>query len=254
MTMRSTIAIVTLAFIGGAAAFGWYAYNGNTPSDIPDNNLAKTAVAETNTAPLPNLIPTQPVVVDSKQTEAMLLTISARRALENGQPLKPLLPRLQAIFGGTLPDAMAVLNKTGPEPLSNAALLADLNDIAPQLIHPAGTGWKRMQYELKTLMVLRRDNDGLPPYEARLKRIRQSLLTGKTESALRLVKVLPGAANASDWIAKAEKVIAASEALNQLDQAAVNAITALPVQNPLMEQSPQEALPPAIKTDPTDFQ
>ncbi len=252
MNLRTGAALLIVAFIGGAIAYGWYASDSyapwmatESPPKVSSVPLAPPSAAVTA------FIPAQPVVADSAQTEAMLLSITARRAIENGKSLGALLPRLQATFGPTHPQAMAVLADAGEQPLSNAALLMEFDTVAEQLVRPAGTGWDRIKYEAETLFVLRRGDRAKSPSSARLGRVRQNLISGETEAALRLVKALPGAPNAADWIVKAERAVAVQKALTVLDQAAVAAITA-PVPIPAMQAGPTPALSAPSVTVPED--
>ncbi len=251
MNFRSSAALLLLAFVGGAVLYGWYATDGTMPWITKEEAPRALAVATAPAAaPVTAFIPAQPVVADSAHTEAMLLGIAARRAVENGKPLGILLPRLQATFGQSQPQALATLSQAGEQPLSNAALLAEFEIIAQQLILPAGTGWKRIKYEALTLFVLRREDRAISPSTARLGRIRQNLIAGETATALRLVRELPGAPNAADWIAKAEKAIAVQKALDALDQAALIAITGPkiappPPPPPALLPPPKIELPPA---------
>ncbi len=230
MNMRSIAGLVLLAFVGGAAAFGWFTYDGALPWATPEQKSATPpatrALPAAQASALPAFIPTQPVVADSAHTEAMLLSLAARRMIENGKPLGSLLPRLQTAFGQTHPKALAIIAEAGENPLSNAALLDEFEGIAPELVRPAGTGWERIQYEFSTLFILRRGDQALSPSTARLARIKQNLIVGETPTALRLVRALPGAPNGADWIAKAQKAVAVMGALDTLDKAAISAITA----------------------------
>jgi hypothetical protein len=248
MNTRSITALLLLSFVGGAVGFGWLATSGNVPWLESDGKAKAPLAASRNVAttnlPVPALIPTQPVVADSAHTEAMLLAIAARRAIENGKPLGGLLPRLQTTFGQTQAQALATLAAAGESPLSNAVLLAEFEEIAPKLSRPAGTGWARIQYELSTLFVLRRSDRAQSPSAARILRIKQNLMAGETPTALRLVRALPGAPNAADWIAKAQKAIAVKGALDTLDRAAISAITApAPLALPLVPVSSAVSAP-----------
>jgi hypothetical protein len=228
MNLRTIAALLVLAFVGGAIAFGWFASDGNAPwmtSDSSNAPLAPRIDAKIDASAVPAFIPTQPVVADSAHTEAMLLAIAARRAVENGKSIEILLPRLRMAFGQTSPQALATLAEAGAQPLSNAALLAEFEPLAPQLARPAGTGWERIRYEFSTLFVLRPDDRAKSPSSARLERIKQNLIAGETATALRLVRALPGAPNGADWIAKAEKAVAVMGALDTLDRTAISAIT-----------------------------
>lgn len=240
MNFRSSAALLLVAFVGGAIVYAWFASDIFAPWMAKEAApKAQRAMSPTAVAPVTAFIPAQPVVADSAHTEAMLLGIATRRAVENGKPLGNLLPRLQATFGQTHPVALATLTSVGEQPLSNAALLAEFEVVASQLVLPAGTGWARIRYEASTLFVLRRGDRAISPSTARLDRVRQNLISGETATALRLVREFPGAPNGADWIAKAEKAIAVQKALDALDQAALVAITA-----------PKAAPPPPILPPP----
>jgi hypothetical protein len=237
MSLRSIAILLLLAFFGGALVLGWFAFDSIFPWGETDSasKTASAPVERAAPAQITTFIPAQPVVADSAHTEAMLLSIAARRAVENGRPLDEYLPRLRIAFGDRFPQELAMLAQAGEQPLSNAALLAEFDMIAPHLAYPAGTGWDRMRYEAVTLFVFRRSDRAISPATARQDRVRQNLISGRTDTAVRLVRALPGAPNAADWIAKADKAIAVRKALDTLDQSAIANIVA-----------PKQSLPPPV--------
>ena len=115
-------------------------------------------------------------------------------------------------------------------------LAAEFDAIAPSLNRDPEMSWARIQRELSTLFVLH-TSDAPPSSEnAQIQRIRDLILTGNVESAMRLVSAMPGAAKAQDWLAKARRYVETQRALDSLEKAAL----AMPMvaQQPMIAPSP----------------
>jgi hypothetical protein len=227
MSWRSVVALLVVAFVGGALAFAWLNSDGSMPwtesaeseAIAPEEANAPPAPAATITLPAPTII--QP---SGSQAEALLLVLNARRAIEAGKPLGDLTTRLQVTFGQTQPQALATINSAAREPLSNATLLEDFDAIAPRLSQPTGTAWDRARYELATLFVLRRADAKPTALAARVNRAREALMLGDIAAAARTVKALPAREAAYGWLAEANRAIAVRQALDALDRSAALAV------------------------------
>ena len=253
MNARSITVTLVLAFIGGGLAVGWILSSGVLPWAVQKNE--DTVIAQPASAPSPNPVNSytpvlaQPVIVDNRRSEAMLLANQVRQLVDQGRPLGALSARIESTFGAVQPQVFATLNRASGQKLSNAALLAEFETLAPSLTRPAGTGWTRIQHEFSTLFVLRRSDKAPSPSSARVERVKQYLVAGDIAAAMRLVREMPGAANAADWLETASAAVAVRKALDQLDQAALQltiapAVTAPPVSGAPTESIPIEALPP----------
>ncbi|MBM3927876.1 MAG: hypothetical protein FJ335_05370 [Sphingomonadales bacterium] len=158
----------------------------------------------------------------SRRAEGLMIAFAARRALDRGLPLGYLEPQLRARFGTEQPEAVAtVIGAVGSPTL--AELREGLTKIAPTL----STGSRRDGFfttiwrELSTLVVLRRESTPSSRPDDRLQRARLTLDGGNVEGALAEVARMPGAANASNWIAAAKRYIETRRALNVLERAAI---------------------------------
>jgi hypothetical protein len=243
MSWRSVLGLLLLAFAAGAAGFAWLSSEGGVPWAQTTKSVA--ALPEDADVPPPITGFAAPSIIQpsASQAEAALLVMSARRAIEAGKPLGDLGSRLQASFGQSQPAAIAAIASGVRKPVSNAALLAGFDGIAPQLILPTGTAWERMRYEFNTLFVLR-SRDIKPTASAtRIDRIRQHIIAGEIADAAKLVRSLPGAAQATDWLADANRAIAVHRALDSLGQAAI-AVAPPPAPSP-----PTLVIPPQPTAD-----
>ncbi len=240
MSWRSVIALLVLAFAGGATGFAWLSTSGAVPwfsqaqpvatAPVTDEAVERPTVAANGFA-LPTIV--QP---SASQAEAMLLIHNVRRAIETGKPLGELGSRLQLTFGQTAPQSLAIIANGARKPISNAALLARFDSVAPQLRLPVGTVWDRMQYEFNTLFVLR-SGDALPTATAaRMDKVRSLIIAGDIEGAEKLVRAMPGASAASGWMNDAARAISVHQALNQLQSSA-----ALPPPPLPSAQAPEES-------------
>jgi hypothetical protein len=165
----------------------------------------------------------------------MLLVSNARQAIQAGKPLGDLASRLQLSFGQSQPQALATIANGVKQPVSNAALLSGFDAIAPQLQWPTGTAWDRMQYEARTLFVLR-SGDAKPGSGAtRIDAVRRLIISGDIAAAAKQVRAMPGAALAADWLVRASRAIAVHQALDILAQSAALPPPAAVVPQPMIE-------------------
>lgn len=241
MNGRSVAALILLAFVGGGAGFAWLSSSATMPweSAKPDMLPAEPEQLPTLAAPGATLI--QP---SASQAEALLLILNARRTIESGKPLGDLGSRLQASFGQSQPQALATIAREARHPLSNAALLAGFDAIAPQLTLPVGTVWERIQYELGTLFVIRSAATKPTATRMAVNKARKAIIAGDMAQAARIVRTLPGATNAKDWLAQANRAIAVGQALDALNGAALAVPAAPPAAAPIpTPAAPDDNLP-----------
>jgi hypothetical protein len=246
MSWRSVMALLVIAFIGGAIAFAWL----NSEGGMPWAESAQTAAiapeeADTPPAPAATITLPTPTIIQSSgsQAEALLLVLNARRAIEAGKPLGDLATRLQVTFGQAQPQALATINSAAREPISNARLLKDFDAIAPGLSQPTGTAWDRARYEIATLFVLRRADAKPTALAARVEKAREAIIAGDIAAAARMAKALPSKEAAYDWLAEANRAILVRQALDSLDRAAALAVP------PQVLVAPTTLIEPSIPTD-----
>ncbi|MFM2411063.1 MAG: hypothetical protein RL481_1891 [Pseudomonadota bacterium] len=240
MNWRSVVALLALGLLGGAAGFAWLSSEGGLVWSEPKPTSA-TAMPEDDIVTEPAAFAPPTIIQPSaSQAEAMLLIARARDVIEAGKPMGDLGTRLQTTFGQTQPQALAAIAKGARQPVSNAELLKGFDAIAPMLALPNGTALDRIQYELRTLFVLRSGQTGMKAGAARTERIREMIIAGEIEQATKAVQALPGASFATDWLAKAKTAIIVHRALDALNQAA--ALPPAPILVPSATAEPDEAL------------
>jgi hypothetical protein len=108
------------------------------------------------------------------------------------------------------------------DPITRDVLLARLDGLQPSL--QAGSGRPtlgRLREELSNLFVIRRETTPSPQPERRFERARMLLETGRVDRAIAEVQMLPGSANAANWIASARRYERAQQALDLIETAAV---------------------------------
>lgn len=168
------------------------------------------------------------------RAEALLVVVAARRALDKGVGLGALDPQLQARLGAAQPRAVATVRDAAARPVTLETLRQGLEGLGPVLATGAGQGWwDAVRHGLRTLVVLR--HAGTPsslPID-RLARARRLLDQGQVEASLAEVRQLPGAGAAANWDTQAGRYVAARQALDQLESAAL-AGQAQPAPTPAM--------------------
>jgi hypothetical protein len=251
MSWRSVIALILLAFAGGAAGFAWLASEGSAPWTTNDIDAKATAIPADEPSPDSGFAAPTLIQPSASQAEAQLLVAKARQAIHAGEPLGTMGSRLQITFGQNQPQALATIANGVKQPISNAALLADFDAFSSELSAPVNTAWDRMRYELATLFVLRSPNAKPTVSATRIDRIRKLIIAGDTAEAARLVRTMPGAVAATDWLAKAERAVAVHKALDILDESAL--ATAAPIMAPTSTPvTPSATSAPPSPVLPTD--
>jgi len=192
-------------------------------------------------------------VGNADRAEALLLSFASRRALDRGISLGYIEPLLRQRFAATQPQAVATVLTTARDPVTLEQLRSELQDLAPKLMGggPDQSWWQAFRTELAGVITIRREKtpSTMPP--ELLKRAQQALDSGRVDVALVEVLRLPGRENARDWILKARRFVAARQALDTLETAAL--VEAPPAVRPQPGQpQPQpQPQPPAGVAQPT---
>ena len=202
--------------------------NGNPAAGVDVATLATREAAlagqltalETRTA----TIQTEAVGAASQATraEGLLVAFAARRALDRGLGLGYLEEQLRARFGTAQPAAVATIIEASRQPLTLEALRQGLDAVAPNIATVSDDSWWRaLQREIGTLVVLRKAGPPSPHPADRHARAKRLLDGGQVEAARAEVARLPGAGDAGNWTAAADRYIAARDALDLVENAAI---------------------------------
>lgn len=244
-TLRVVLASIVLAFLAGAALVGWLVWDGRIAlSSKSDDQSAAVAgplaPPGATAAPVTGALLEQQVTAleqrlaridlqaaasegNSARTEAMLVALAARRAIERGSPLGYLEVQLRARFGAARPTAVDTVIAAARQPVTLVQLLAELDALAPALTGqgPQESGWARFRRQMSDLFVVHRDAPGESDPPARIARARLLLQSGQVDAAIDEISWLPGAKAAEAWTAKARRYSDAVKALDQIEQAAL---------------------------------
>ncbi|MBB3693957.1 hypothetical protein [Sphingomonas sp. BK580] len=155
------------------------------------------------------------------RAEAILITFAARRALDRGVGLGYLEGELRRRFGAAFPREVNGVIRDSRAPVTLEDLREGLSAAAPTLLAQRSDWWAGIGSELRGLVVIHRAGTPSPLPSDRLARARRQLGTGNVETALAEVERLPGAAEASNWIAAARRYVEARAALDTLESAAI---------------------------------
>lgn len=159
---------------------------------------------------------------NAARAEGLLIAFAARRALERGEKLDYLNDQLRLRFGDNWPNAVRTIINFSDDPVRLDQLMARLEGLQPKLIEDKKSlTWAEIKREVSQLFVIRRESTPSPQPEKRLDRAKRALENGRVDVAIEEVRMLPGAVQATAWIADAERYRDAMEALNTIETAAV---------------------------------
>lgn len=165
---------------------------------------------------------TQAMEGNTARAEGLLIAFATRRALDRGADLGYLADQLRLRFGDALPNAVNTVIAFSRSPVTLDVLVAQLEGLGPQLRNDSDEGGlARLQRELSQLFVIRRQSTPSPQPEKRLERARFFLESGRVDRAIAEVQNLPGADDATAWIAQAQRYAAAQRALDLIETSAV---------------------------------
>ncbi|WP_241557172.1 MICOS complex subunit MIC60 [Croceibacterium ferulae] len=160
---------------------------------------------------------------NAARAEGLLIAFAARRALDRGAPLGYLADQLRLRFADGHPNAVGTVIAAAADPVTLDQLIARLDGLHTRLAGaPDDEGvWTWLRREASHLFVIRREDTPSPAAEQRLRRARLFLETGRVNSAVAEVRLLPNAASAADWLGDARRFAAAQKALDLLETAAI---------------------------------
>jgi len=162
-------------------------------------------------------------VGNADRAESLLVAFAARRALDRGLGLGYLETLLRQRFAGSQAQAVATIFTAARTPVTLEQLQAELQELSPKLTGggPDQGWWQAFKTELAGLISVRKEGTPSPLPSEHLRRAQSSLQAGQVEVALVEVMRLPGRANAAGWIEKARRYVAARQALDTIETAAL---------------------------------
>ncbi|MDB5668243.1 MAG: hypothetical protein JWL74_1193 [Alphaproteobacteria bacterium] len=162
-------------------------------------------------------------VGNADRTEGLLIAIAARRALDRGVGLGYLEGLLRQRFGASQPQAVNMVIAASRQPVTLPQLQGEFGEIGP-LLTGAGPNrglWTALRQELANLVIVRRaDTPSTDPRE-RLRRATDRLEAGQVDVALAEVMRMPGVEHGREWIALAQRYVAARKAVDTIEVASL---------------------------------
>lgn len=156
------------------------------------------------------------------QAERLMIAFAVRRVIERGQPLGALELQLRKRFGDH-GDSVATIVQAAREPVTLEDLRLALDVVAPKLgSSPKDGMWTLFRRGLADMVVIRQESSPSPRTADRLVRAQRTLEAGQVEAALAEVAKMPGADNATDWMAAAKRYILTRQALRDIEEAAMD--------------------------------
>ena len=157
------------------------------------------------------------------RAQAMLVLVLVRRAIDAGRPLGPLEPLLRQSFDPRYPQAVQSLSALGAAPVTPASLRRDFDAMRPAIGAPAATGTRQDWWQaLKSTVgnaVSRPTEASQAPAEAAA----SALARGDVTAAAGHLRRIPGPRPAAltNWLAAADRLLAANAALATLETATI---------------------------------
>ncbi|MEO6225558.1 MAG: hypothetical protein ABIO80_06875 [Sphingomicrobium sp.] len=157
------------------------------------------------------------------RADALVVAFAARRAIDRGIALGYLENLLVERFGEHHQQAVASIITASHQPVRLDELAADYDLLGPELRSggPQDGWWNSFRREMGSLVQVHRADRPSPTAEARYNRATQRLAAGQVDQALAETMRLPGAPQASSWVAKARRYIAVHRALDEIESAAL---------------------------------
>jgi hypothetical protein len=252
------LVLVLLAFLGGAALVGYFAWTGELARYLPPRDGAGqssstesgssatgdgigTTGASLATSPQRSVVTLEARLAmledrfsrldfkadaasgNAARAEALLIASAARRMIERGQPLGYVADQLRLRFADAQPKAVQTITAFASNPVTLDQLTARLEALAPDLTDTSqDTNFlDRTRQELTSLFTVHSDSPTLLQPAARIDRARLMLTARRIGSAIDEVERLPGAEAANKWITDARRFDDAQSALDLLETTAM---------------------------------
>ncbi|WCT73217.1 hypothetical protein PQ455_16600 [Sphingomonas naphthae] len=160
---------------------------------------------------------------NADRAESLLVAFAARRALDRGMALGYLEGLLRERFGGVDPQAVAAVIAASHAPVRLDELQTELDALRPRLATATSDAgwWDNFKQSLGSLIVIRSAETPSTIPADRLQRAARQLEGGQVDKAMAEIARLPGRAIAADWMARARRYVAARNALDRIETAAL---------------------------------
>ena len=157
------------------------------------------------------------------RADALVVAFAARRAIDRGVALGYLENLLVDRFGAQHQAAVGTIITASHQPVRLEDLTSEYEALGPELRRggPQDSWWTNFKREFGSLVEVHRAERPAINAEARYSRALRRLSSGEVDQALAETMRMPGAARASDWIAKARRYVAAHRALDEVESAAL---------------------------------
>lgn len=254
-----TLMVALLAFLFGAALFGWLEWQGYFDQLLParEQDAAQTSAttqaaeeqlgeddAQSPAAQVARLASVGGMEArlamledrlsrldyqanaasgNAARAEGLLIAFAARRMIDRGEPLTFVADQLRIRFANAQPRAVDTIIAFARQPVTIDQLSARLDALSPELIdqQDEGTFWDRLRSDFGGLFKLRRDSSTVLGPKARIERARLMLTARRIPEAIDEVERLPGASSAEKWIVDARRYEAAQRALDLIETTAM---------------------------------
>ena len=186
-------------------------------------------------------------VGNADRAEGLLVAFAARRAVERGVGLGYLEGLLRQRFGETQAQAVDTIVAFSQRPVTLQQLQTGFTDIGPQMsgVAPGQSFWQALQSELANLVIIRREGTPSSDPRERLQRATARLEAGEVEKALQEVMRMQDRESGRAWIDAAQRYVAARQALDTIELAALVEPRMPPPAQPQPAPAPAQQRPAA---------
>lgn len=188
------------------------------------------------------------------QARDFALLAAVRRNLDVGRPLGRLEPLLRAQFEGRDPPSVNAILAWSRVPVSAALLAEQLDRLGrPAATIPADDGfWAGLWARLSGIVEVRQGETLAPSVR---RRSLDALTRGDIGSAIAVLEAAPDVSGKARWVAEAQRLLAARDALDRLDLMLLELVAGPqamppPQSAPPLSSPPSPAAPPAAAAPP----
>ena len=186
----------------------------------------------------------------SGRANAVVTALSVRRAIESGAALGITESQLRLRFGGSHPQAVAAIQAAALAPVKITDLRDELARSGTQMVSKDGDDslWARFNTELSELFIFRERGTPSTATSQILQLAEQKISNGDVRGTIEEIERLPDNVVKQRWLGEAKRYLAARDALDTIERAALSSPVNVPALPPAAVAEPVAEAPAAPET------